>query len=84
MTLPMFLILSNFNADLASVARVAADVYIYPPSFNIRSYLLLKTISGLHNKRDNYLGSKKLCGFVCFEFLHERISFVCNRRSLSI
>ena len=24
MTLPMFLILSNFNADLASVARVSA------------------------------------------------------------
>ena len=47
----------------------AVDVQIYLPSFNIRSCLLLKTISGMHNKRDSYLGFRctlQLCLFLNF------------------
>ena len=32
---------------------------ICPPSFDIRSCLLLKTISGIHNRRDSYLGLRE-------------------------
>ena len=35
------------------------DVQIYPSSFDICSYLLLKTISGMHNERASYLGFRE-------------------------
>ena len=42
----------------------------------------LRTICGMHKSEIATWVSEKLLGFVCFEFLLERISFVCNRKSL--
>ena len=59
------------------------DFWIYPPSLNIRSCLHLKTISGMHNKQDSYLGFRETLRLHLF-WISAWGNFLCLQSQISL